>query len=346
MNPSQNSPGRYIHLLAECLEKEGIDCTPVLAEFDFDRQTIAHPETQMAPVRALALFRALAAKLGRSEVGLLVGKMVNFGALGDVGRAMLSCANVREVLLCSAEFYPLISPSFTMQVKQEADQIELCWLPIRPVPYDFLRVAFDISVGAIDTHLSTLLGDKMPGYDAYFTSPAPPHAALYSRLTKARCHFDVPGLLSLRIRLDRDILETPSPMHNPGELAELRKRLTQRLCLTPGQGSWTAWVGMMLQESHGEQPTQETLANIVQVSGSTLARHLAAEGTSFRKLANDIRHQRACRWLDEGRLMVSEIAERLGYADLPSFVRAFKTQRGCSPTQYAKQQQARPVVQN
>ena len=335
--PSQTSPARYVHLLSEYLDREGVDCADVLAGFGLDKATLAHPETQLVPMRALEMFRALAAKMGgRSDVGLVVGKMVNFGALGDVGRAMLSCANVREALACCAEFYPIVSPSFSMQVRQGPTHTELSWVPVRPVPYDFVRTAFDMSVGAMDTLLSTLLGDRLDGYDVYFTWPAPSHVSLYTRLTRARCHFDVPGMLSLRMHLDNGILETPSPMHSPGELAELRKRLAQRMAQTPDRGNWTAWVSLMLRESHGEQPTQDMLAALVQVSGSTLARKLAAEGTNFRRLAGEIRHQRACQWLDEGRLMVTEIAERLGYADLPSFVRAFKTISGCSPTRYAK----------
>ncbi|RZI86776.1 MAG: AraC family transcriptional regulator [Rubrivivax sp.] len=334
--PSLTSPTRYIHLLCRYVEQEGLDCSAVLAEFELDRQTLAHPETQLAPVRALGLFRALASKVACSELGLMLGKTVNFGALGDVGRAMLSSATTHEALLCCADFYPLVSPSFTVQVKQSAAHLELCWLPLRPVPYDFMCLAFDMTLSAVDTLLTTLEGDHMRGYDVYFTSPPPTHAGLYGRLTKARCHFDVPGMPCLRIHLDHDLLKTPSPLHSPAELAILRKRLTQRLSQMPIPGSWTAWVSMMLKEAHCQQPSMDMLASIVQVSSSTLSRHLAAEGTSFRELGNQIRHSKARGWLEDGQLSVSEIAERLGYANLPSFVRAFKAQSGCSPTQYAR----------
>lgn len=342
--PSLTSPARYIHLLTEYLEREGADCSAVLADFGLDRATLAHPETQLIPQRALALFRALVAQTGRNDIGLMVGKLVNFGALGEVGRAMLSCATAGDALRCCAEFYPIVSPSFTMQVKPGATHLELRWLPVRPVPYDFVRLAFDMTVGAIDTLLTTLLRERMQGYDVYFTSPAPAHVALYGRLTQARCHFDMPGLLSVSLQLDNDLLNTPSPMHSPGELIELRKRLNQRLAVAPIQGHWTAWVRMMVQEAHGEQPTQDMLASLLQVSGSTLARHLAAEGTSFRKLSNEIRHGKACRWLDEGQMLVSEISERLGYADLPSFVRAFKAQSGCSPRHYTRRVGEHPTL--
>lgn len=336
--PSLTSPARYIYLLTEYLTSEGLDCSAVLEEFDIDRQALAHPETQLTPARALALFSALASKVGRSDLGLMLGKLINFGALGDVGRAMLSSATIHDALLCCAEFYPLVSPSFALQAQVTSTHMALCWLPLRPMPHDFMCLAFDMSVAAVDSLLTTLAGDQMQGFDVYFTSPAPPHAALYGRLTKARCHFDVPGIPCLRIHLDNDLLKAPPPLHNPGELAELRKRLTQRLIPMPAPGSWTAWVSMMLQETHGQQPSLELLARIAQVSSSTLTRHLAAEGSSFRTLANQINHGKARRWLEEGRMSVSEIAERLGYANLPSFVRAFKTQSGCSPTQYTRKQ--------
>lgn len=337
MNPVQTSPARYIHLLIAYLEGQGIDCTAVLARFDIDRHTLAHPETQLQPLRALELFRALASQRQASDIGLRVGKLLNFGALGDVGRAMLSCANVQQALQCCAEYFPLVAPSFAMRISESPTQLTLSWLPVRPVPYDFLGVSFDMAIGAMDSLLGTLLGDRLEGYDVYFTYPAPAHEPLYARLTRARCHFNVPGMLSLRMTLDKAMLQAPCLMHNPGELTELRKRLSLRLGQTPGQGSWTAWVRMMLEGAHGEQPSQASLATIVQISSSTLARYLAQEGTSFRKLANEVRHQRACRWLDEGQMRISDMADKLGYANLPSFVRAFKAQSGCSPTQYAKQ---------
>lgn len=335
MKPSLYSPARYIHLLIQFLDQEGVDSAAVLRSFEVDRALLAHPETQLPPLHALALFRALADLVQRSDIGLQVGKLASYGAMGDAGRAMLSCATLREALHCCAEFYPLVSPSFTMQVNAHPSHTELRWWPVRPVPFDFLRVAYDMALGAMDTMLRAALGDRLDGYDAYFTFLAPPHEALYARLTKARCHFDMPGLPCLRLYLDNDLLNKAMPLSNPGELAILRKRLSQRLALTPMEGLWTSWVCMMLEQANGEQPSLEALAGIVGVSASTLTRHLKTEGDkNFRALSNEVRHQRACKWLTEGQLMVSEIAQRLGYADVPGFVRAFKAISGVSPGRF------------
>lgn len=335
MKPSLYSPTRYLNLLAEVLDDEGVDSTPVLRSFGMDRALLAHPETQMPPLQALMLFRALHDLVGGTDIGLRVGKRVTFGAFGDAGRALLSCATLRETLHCWAEFCTLISPSVALQVQEHPQHLALRWVPVRPIPFDFLRIAYDMAVGAFDALLHTVLGPRMQGYDVFFTYMAPPHAPLYARLTHARCHFDVPGLPCLRLHLDKDLLDTPMPLANAGELAVLRERLSRRVGLVPLDGLWTSWVTLMLEQAHGEQPRLETLAEIIRVSPSTLARHLTAEGRNFRTLSNEIRHRRACQWLREGQLMVSEIAQRLGYADLPSFVRAFKAASGVSPTRYA-----------
>ena len=49
------------------------------------------------------------------------------------------------------------------------------------------------------------------------------------------------------------------------------------------------------------------------------------------------RLDRACELLREGKASVSEIAERLGYADPFTFSRQFTKERGTSPSAYRKQ---------
>lgn len=343
MKPAQYSPSRYVHLLVQHLDDMGMDCEPVLRTFELDRALLAHPETQLQPLQALGLFRALADLDGRSDIGLLVGKRLSFGDLGETGRALLSCASLRDMLDAWAEFHPLISPSLSLQIQEHAQHLSLRWVPIRPIPFDFLRVAYDMAVAGMDTLLKSVLGDRCPHYEVFFNHMAPPHQAQYGRLTHAICHFDVPGLPCLRVHIDKAVLATPMLLSNPAELDVLRKRLHQRMALTPMPNHWTTWATLMIEQANGEQPTLEELARLVQVSAATLTRRLSAEGTNFRTLSNEIRFRLASRWLREGQWMVSDISQRLGYANLPAFVRAFKACSGMSPTAYARQVQVGQV---
>jgi AraC-like DNA-binding protein len=88
---------------------------------------------------------------------------------------------------------------------------------------------------------------------------------------------------------------------------------------------------MMLRESGDSRPTLDQLAGFVNISPRTLARYLESEDTSFRDLSLEVRTERARELLAEGQLSVTQIAYRLGYTDVASFVRSFRRQTGRTP---------------
>jgi AraC-like DNA-binding protein len=81
-------------------------------------------------------------------------------------------------------------------------------------------------------------------------------------------------------------------------------------------------------------PTLTELADKRRVSARTLKRQLAAHGTSFRDLLDELRRDRAIRLLDGGDAPIDTISERLGYADASNFTRAFRRWMGVSPTDW------------
>ena len=81
-------------------------------------------------------------------------------------------------------------------------------------------------------------------------------------------------------------------------------------------------------------PDQTTAAEMLWTSPRTLRRRLAHEGTTWRKVVDDIKLSRALRLLREGRSTEREIAEELGYSDLAHFIRFFRRRMGVAPGAY------------
>ena len=79
--------------------------------------------------------------------------------------------------------------------------------------------------------------------------------------------------------------------------------------------------------------TQTAIAWELRISGATLRRRLADEGTSFRALRAEHSAGKACRLLRQG-MRPAEVAEKLGYSDTRSFNRAFKIWREITPAQF------------
>ena len=78
--------------------------------------------------------------------------------------------------------------------------------------------------------------------------------------------------------------------------------------------------------------TAAMVASLYAVSRRTLARHLQAEGGSFRQVANEVRCEIACLLLAKTDLSFSQIAEVLNYSEHSAFTRAFRRWSGQTPS--------------
>ena len=67
------------------------------------------------------------------------------------------------------------------------------------------------------------------------------------------------------------------------------------------------------------------------VSARTLSRRLIEEGTSFRTIQDEVRHQLAVALLGDAGVSIAEVAFFLGYSEPAPFHRSFKRWTGTTP---------------
>lgn len=91
-------------------------------------------------------------------------------------------------------------------------------------------------------------------------------------------------------------------------------------------------------------PAIEEVADLLSVSQRTLQRQLGAEGVSYSELVERCRCQAACKFLQQTRQPVADIATALAYADPSSFTRAFRRWTGTTPRSFRKQSHANPAI--
>jgi len=92
---------------------------------------------------------------------------------------------------------------------------------------------------------------------------------------------------------------------------------------------------VMAKQIAHQVPSVESVASALHISARTLQRRIAQAGSSFSGLLAELREQVSMRYLGLG-VTPEHVAERLGYADLPTFSRAFKRWAGMTPSQYAE----------
>ncbi|BDG70452.1 hypothetical protein Rmf_03810 [Roseomonas fluvialis] len=73
-------------------------------------------------------------------------------------------------------------------------------------------------------------------------------------------------------------------------------------------------------------------------------RRLQGEGTSFRRVLDQARHEMACQLLGTTRMAVTEIGTALGYATPPGFVRTFRRSAGLPAREWRRTQDRTQTV--
>src|ERR1700722_18156642 len=130
------------------------------------------------------------------------------------------------------------------------------------------------------------------------------------------------------------MLDTRYQMADPVALLAARDQCERILAALAQAPRVTARVRALMSRDKGATPSLRTVAGAMHVSPRTLKRQLAGEGTSFSQIEDEERREKAMFLLGSPALSRQEIADRLGYATLANFSRAFQRWTGHTPGEH------------
>ena len=132
----------------------------------------------------------------------------------------------------------------------------------------------------------------------------------------------------------KDVFEEPLPGYIP-DVLDSTSRIAEQYLESLDQSKVATDVRRLLvQMLPAGKADQDTVANRLYRSTSTLQRQLSAEGTSYRDILESTRRSLAEKYLRDGDYKQAEIAYMVGFSDQSNFARAFKRWTGCSPTEF------------
>ncbi len=314
----------------------GYDVNALLREQGLDPILLHDPEARLPHTAAIRLWQAARELTNDKDLGLHVAESIQPGQFGAVEYAVRTSANLEAAFTRLCRYHRLLHDAALVQLEIGRDCAILSHrLPLpggapRPVSEFILAAWLLISRQAT--------GEDCTPVRVCFPHAAPVDTSEHNRVFGCPLKF---GQSRSELVFTRRTLALPLLKADPILQSIVEAQVLTLLAKLPKAEPTADTVRRFLaQELSNGQPKLEQLASQLHMSARTLHRRLEQEGTSFRRVLTDVRHELAVRHLIERRLAIGEIAFLLGFSEVSAFHRAFRHWTGQAPHAYRALQYA------
>lgn len=323
---------RAIRPLVSGLRALGHDPARHLREAGIRPEVLSDPDARVPMTAGLRFLAAAGAATGDDDLGLHLAQAAEVGSFDVAFYAMVSSPTLGDGLERVARFQRLIHDTSRVSLAVEGSQAVLRHAMAGGHAAPRQSAEFIVAAWVRAGRLAT--GADWNPLEVRFAHREPARAEEHARFFRSPVRFSS-GENALV--LPTSLLATPCVREDSGLLVLLDRYAAERLHRLPDVPGFADRARALLAEDVGTgEATATRLATRMRMSVRTLDRVLGAEGTSFRKLHDELRHQRAARALGDPRTSISEVAFLLGFDDLGSFYRAFKRWTGQTPRQFRR----------
>lgn len=332
------APGRLraIHnaaLLVEFAAQRGLALRNVLSGTGITPDDIVDPDVMITREQEFELMRNIVAGTDDEPgLGLLAGMLCHPTSLGIWGFALSTSATLRQALELGLRYLDLSFAAGEIRLEAKGAQVEI----IRDdsaVPSELRRFTLERDMVAIGITQQDLLPLRLPAVRLELALPMHPmYEAVSTLLGVSEMVFDADRSA---LTVPTAALELPLPQANPASMKLYEEQCAEIVQRRRNRFGVSEQVRELLIHRHG-LAEQSDIAADLNISVRTLRRRLAAEGTTFRELSSETIGLLAEELLSTG-LTVESVADRLGYASVSAFGTAFRSWRGQTPGQYARE---------
>ena len=316
--------------LCQMADEHGVACGPWFAGLRVARSQIDDASLRVSYRQASGiLYRALR-DLPVADAGLRLGRRQSIGNFGLLGLAMMTARSFGDAVAIGLQYAPLSGSLMDLEL-DASDPRELAVIA-RPRADEAAILPFlcEELYASVLMLCRGLVGPAFRPLRLELAYPAPSYAREYEALFGCEVRFDMPRNREL---VDPAWMEHRLPTWNP---VSARQALALCRAQMPGRerpGELVASVRSLLRGRLQDNPRLADIAAEMHVTERTLRRQLAAAGTGFKQVHDQVRHERARDLLRERDLPIAQVGASVGFRDAREFRRAFKRWTGTTPSQ-------------
>jgi AraC-like DNA-binding protein len=312
----------------------GLDPEALLREAGFREAELRDPDARVPIAKLRRLWAVIAQRVPDPAVGLLIAENRALRDLGLVAYTMRLARTLGEGLHRVARYSQIVAEDLVVAVRRREDRAELELQ--RAFLYDPVRPPVDFRLFALLSGCRVVTQRELTPVEARFPYSAPADLSAHRRLFRCPLLFDQKAPVVVLHGPDLDLPIATADETLLGYLDRLADQARQELSRDDTTADGVRRV--LWQEMAGGNPAIGTVAARLGLSGRSLQRRLAEEGTSFKEVLDSFRRGIARRLLSERDVAVYEVAYLLGYSDPSAFHRAFRRWHGESPRRFRSSQ--------
>lgn len=323
-------PSSYSRIIARELHLQERDLPGLLQGTGLSQEILLPgDETRLSGRQQLRVLHNAQRMEGSPDFGLRLGRQLHPSAHGALGYLSLSSPDLITSLESMRDFLPTRLPLVALAIAQDSKWLR-CTLTIRlHANSDETRILADTFALVIQSFTEAVLGRKLVDARVELMHRKPAYHRLYKEYLHSPVRFGCgANCFLIPARLERE----PNASGDPEAYAmaqELCRKLLEQVPATVRSTSDRVR-SLLLSKTPGSV-TETDVATAMFISKRTLARRLAAEGSNYRNIREQLLSELARRHLRESSLSVEAVATLLGYNDTAAFRKAFRRWYDQSP---------------
>lgn len=330
-----------INFYLKYMRQQGFSAEQVLAGTGINLRQLADPHYLVEISRYIRIIANIN-RLSRSpSLAFSLGEHLTLGDLGILGYSAMTCSDTEEAIRLWHRYNPVFFGNLIeMGFEQIGNKLLLSYLPYADIREDLLQFLIEEKI-AYDMALQRLVGiDKFPVEHLALTYPQPAHLSCYTRLIDCPIEFSA---ARSTMRLWDHATAIPLRGHDAETHEHCFKLLNDVFNSVNAGATASHKVRAILHENLQRHPGIAEVAERLHCTTRTLNRKLQKEDLNFTDLSVATRLEAIRDLLATTTLESKEIAARVGFAEVRSLRRFFKTHTGKTLQQFRTETTGLPV---
>lgn len=330
---------RTLRLVVAEVERQGDDADAVLAKVGLGRSQLANVDARVPHELAVRCWLAAQSVTADPFFGLNVATHQDPRGLDLQAYAMFSSPTLGEGLRRVVDVHRLQHSRATLELERSADGGTAILRHRLPGERRLPRCIGEWIVATWLRAIREATGQRLDvsGVDFAHAAPSSPR-----QLDELRDTFGVTptfGASRHELRFSAGYLSLAMADADPRLLAILDRHAQALIDALPAGDDLTDRVRSVLVHELGQGDSgAERVADRLHMSVSTLGRRLREQGSSYKALLAEVRHEMASRYLADESMAITDVAFLLGFSETSALTRAFKRWTGLTPTQWRDRQ--------